>query len=208
LIPGNSLIQISSANGNISEGFYGDTVLTVLDAASAGGFECDIGTVALNGAVEDSYNGVPMLSFPKSIESSLNFKVAIPTGYISSNGYLQLILWLYAVNAGNMPELAISYRRIAAPSDGGVTSVPAFEISVPGGNGPNSGYRWVNSSSSPAVVSGSLVKLKMNSIVVGAGELVQFTVLRDARASGGTLLDTYASTLGLLRIIPLLKTTA
>lgn len=206
--PGNSLIQVSSANGNITDGFYGDVVLTGLDAASAGGFECDISTIALNGAVEDAYLGVPMLSFPKSILSTLNFKVAVPTGYISTSGYIQLILWLYAVNSGDMPELGISYRRIAVPGSGEISSLPAFEIAVPGGNGPNSGYRWINNSASPTVTSGGVVKLTLNSILVGAGELIQFTIKRDARASGGTLLDTYASVLGLLRIVPLLKTTA
>ena len=119
-------ISIVSANGDSSDGFYGPCQIVLEDSiASYGTGEL----VVLNGAREDYNNKIPSITFPKNKDSSIRLKMKLGSSFGSTK--IRLMVKLYAPNGGVLPELTLSYRRIAATALGVTGTVPASDTAVP-----------------------------------------------------------------------------
>lgn len=143
--------------------------------------------IRLSDTVERLYLDVPYLGFPAGQNSLLRVRLNVPEENVDANLNMQIRVRLFGRGgtpntATQLPELAMSYRRLPRPAVAG-TTLPTTDTTID------------FSDSSRALPIDTVVECNSESFPVAAGDTVLVTIERVDGAA-----DTYENDVGILRL--------
>jgi hypothetical protein len=144
--------------------------------------------VALDGVRQQTTDGIFYLIFPQDLTTSMQMRIGVPTSGVPAEANLRLWFWLLSKrNSLPLPDLACSYRKLAAPGAACEKgTLPTADI----------GLNPLTSSVCGNINSGEYIEVESDPIPVINGDMVFFTLQRVD--SGGTP-DGYDGDVGVAR---------
>lgn len=146
--------------------------------------------IRLSDTVERLYNDIPYLGFPTAQSSLLRVRLNVPEANLDQNLKMKIRVRLFGLEAGLLPELYMSYRRLPRPGLAG--------LALPG-NAAEVDLDF--SDSSRTLAKDIVVECNSAEFCVEAGDTVLVTIER----RGGTNEDQYGSDVGVLRVAGIVR---
>jgi hypothetical protein len=139
--------------------------------------------VALNNVREEQVDETFFLIFPSGRDSNLRARVELPSAGLIENPMMELQFWVLARTAGVLPELPISYRRLAAPDGCSQETLPNTDTNLP----------VLNPGACGTLSANRYVEVVSEAFEVANGESIWFSL-------GRLSTDSYAGAVGILRM--------
>ena len=121
---------------------------------------------------------IPYLGMPEGQASSLVLEIQVPSGSVPTNPRVKLRLLVFGSEAGDLPPLTLSYRKVERPADATGVLLPTSDTTL-------------DIDAEITVSASRAYEIESDSLVVSAGDTI---FLRLARAAG----DDFSGEVGLL----------